>query len=305
MIFFYSKEDILLNEKSNAIVFTGQYELKVRQFRNKTQKRIILFFLISHSIPFLMTFILMALEGSIFVSNSFFNQIIYVAFLSPIVAAIIIIYRYYSNNEKSDYFLSIIDFRRIPLKVFLFILLFPVFIRWLASVMAGQFVISVIQFDFSPQMSLSYAIMLLFFGPIPEELGWRGVALPALKARYGFQKAVLFLGFMWAIWHLPLFFFRETFQYQLGLFTPLFWSFMAGVFFTSIILGAIFNETKQSIFAVILFHYLDNLTGEAFLVSANAEILSSIIRGIIAMMILIRFGNRYASNDNIIMDKRF
>ena len=65
-------------------------------------------------------------------------------------------------------------------------------------------------------MSLSYAIMLLSFGPIPEELGWRGVALPALKARYGFQKAVLFLGFMWAIWHLPLFFFRETFQYQLG-----------------------------------------------------------------------------------------
>ena len=279
--------------------------MKENNLRHDTTGRIKYFFLISHSIPFLMTGILMALEGSIFVSNSFFNQIIYVAFLSPIVAAIIIIYRYYSNNEKSDYFLSIIDFRRIPLKVFLFILLFPVFIRWLASVMAGQFVISVIQFDFSPQMSLNYAIMLLFFGPIPEELGWRGVALPALKARYGFQKAVLFLGFMWAIWHLPLFFFRETFQYQLGLFTPLFWSFMAGVFFTSIILGAIFNETKQSIFAVILFHYLDNLTGEAFLVSANAEILSNIIRAIIAMMILIRFGNRYASNDNIIMDKRF
>ena len=279
--------------------------MKENNLRHDTTGRIKYFFLISHSIPFLMTFILMALEGSIFVSNSFFNQIIYVAFLSPIVAAIIIIYRYYSNNEKSDYFLSIIDFRRIPLKVFLFILLFPVFIRWLASVMAGQFVISVIQFDFSPQMSLNYAIMLLFFGPIPEELGWRGVALPALKARYGFQKAVLFLGFMWAIWHLPLFFFRETFQYQLGLFTPLFWSFMAGVFFTSIILGAIFNETKQSIFAVILFHYLDNLTGEAFLVSANAEILSNIIRAIIAIVIFVHYGRKYMSNGTIVSVKKF
>ena len=241
----------------------------------------------------------MALEGSIFVSNSFFNQIIYVAFLSPLIAAIIIIYWHYSINEKKDYFLSIIDFRRIPLKVFLFILLFPVFIRWLASVIAGQFVISGIQFDFSPQMSLGYVIMLLFFGPIPEELGWRGVALPALQVRYGFQKAVLFLGFMWTIWHLPLFFFQGTFQYQLGLFSPLFWNFMAGVFFTSTILGAIFNEAKQSILAVILFHYLDNLTGEAFLINANAEILSNIIRAIIAIAIFVHYGRKYSSNGTI------
>jgi len=44
----------------------------------------------------------------------------------------------------------------------------------------------------------------MFVFAAAEEIGWRGFALPQLISTMGFLPAVLFLGVMWAIWHLPL-----------------------------------------------------------------------------------------------------
>ena len=254
---------------------------------NKNHKTITSFFLISHGLPYAITILFIFLDGSLIVKDASFNRLIYIAFSSPLLAAIFVVSRYYSKKEKKNYWLSLVDIRRISWKALLFILFFPFIIRLLASVIAGQFVVSGFQFAFSPAMTINYALFLFFFGPVPEEVGWRGVALPALKERYGFRIAVLFLGLMWAIWHLPLFFFRDTYQFQLGLWTPLFWNFMLGAIFTSIILGFLFFKTKQSTLAAILFHYLVNLTGQAFIISNSANILSTVILGMIALMFFI------------------
>lgn len=68
--------------------------------------------------------------------------------------------------------------------------------------------------------SVSVALGLVFFtfwfGPLPEELGWRGFALDRLQRRTTALRASLILGTLWALWHLPLFYMPGTYQAGLG-----------------------------------------------------------------------------------------
>jgi membrane protease YdiL (CAAX protease family) len=50
----------------------------------------------------------------------------------------------------------------------------------------------------------SFAYIFLFGGPLNEEPGWRGFALPQLQFRFNPLLATLILGSIWGIWHFPM-----------------------------------------------------------------------------------------------------
>ena len=133
--------------------------------------------------------------------------------------------------------------------------------------------------DFAPLRDLVAAPMslvptllfVLLFGPLPEEMGWRGYALDLLQAAHGPLAAALLLGAVHGAWHLPLFFIEGSFQHALGAFTPAFWRFMASIVALSVIMAFAFNLTARSTLVAVLLHWTENLSGALADLSGPSE----------------------------------
>ena len=94
---------------------------------------------------------------------------------------------------------------------------------------------------------------LLILGPLSEEIGWRGYALGRLQTRWNALISSLIIGLVWALWHLPLFPMVGTSQHELGL--P-FVGFLVVIMANSIFYTWLYNNTEQSLWSAILFHWL-------------------------------------------------
>ncbi len=99
-----------------------------------------------------------------------------------------------------------------------------------------------------------YFILSLVAGPIGEEPGWRGFALPILQSRYGPAKASLLLGLIWSSWHLPLFLIQ-------GWTTSPFWIYAIIITALSVIITFGYNLSGGSVIAAILVHNTFNAGG--------------------------------------------
>ena len=54
------------------------------------------------------------------------------------------------------------------------------------------------------EIAVMVALLMVFSGPLGEEPGWRGVALPLLLGKRGALNASVVLGLIWTAWPLPL-----------------------------------------------------------------------------------------------------
>jgi len=59
--------------------------------------------------------------------------------------------------------------------------------------------------------TLTYLGIKLTRGPLGEELGWRGFALPVFQTRYNALTSSLLVGVLWFLWHLPIVWMAGTF----------------------------------------------------------------------------------------------
>lgn len=95
----------------------------------------------------------------------------------------------------------------------------------------------------------------LMLGQAGEEVGWRGYALPRLAERFGLGAASVLLGIVWALWHLPLFFFPagDTFHQSFPL-------YLLQVTALSVALAWLYSNTRGSLLPVMLLHAAANNT---------------------------------------------
>jgi membrane protease YdiL (CAAX protease family) len=99
----------------------------------------------------------------------------------------------------------------------------------------------------------AFPIVLLFDGPLGEELGWRGFALPMLLQGRSALSASLVLGVMGAGWHLPLYITKPS---QLA-YIPL-------VISAYVVFTWLFNNTQGSVLLAMLYHTSQNAFGGGF-----------------------------------------
>ncbi|MEO6013679.1 MAG: type II CAAX endopeptidase family protein [Devosia sp.] len=98
---------------------------------------------------------------------------------------------------------------------------------------------------------LAYWIVVLVCYGFGEEIGWRGFALPLLQKRFSPAIATLILTFIWAMWHLPLFWFSPGLS-SLGLGGTIGW--FASLLTGAAILTWLTNATRGSILLAAVFH---------------------------------------------------
>ena len=90
-------------------------------------------------------------------------------------------------------------------------------------------------------------------GPLGEELGWRGFALPRLLEGRSALSAGVILGIIWGVWHLPAFLIGGTPQHSMSL--PL---FIIGAVGISVLMTWAFKGTRGSIVSAVLIHWTFN-----------------------------------------------
>jgi membrane protease YdiL (CAAX protease family) len=97
-----------------------------------------------------------------------------------------------------------------------------------------------------------FLFIFLFIG-LGEEPGWRGFAVPRLQKQHTPLNASLILAPIWALWHLPLM--GNEFP---ALVIP---AFLMSLLGGTLIQTWLFNRTKGSVFAQMLFHAMVNTVG--------------------------------------------
>ena len=134
----------------------------------------------------------------------------------------------------------------------------------------------------------------LFIGGL-EEAGWMYVLQPILYKKYGFIASSVFVGVVWVLWHIPLFFIPGTNHFE-GLIN--FWIFNVQVISLSFFRSAIYRIAgKGYVFSYVLFHTMFNAASSLFGAMTWSGAVAANIVMILFSIIIVAVYNQSACGD--------
>lgn len=185
----------------------------------------------------------------IFGEMSMRNPIFILAVYSPGFAGVFLVWRKHGLKGLESYFQRLTLWRTSKWWWLFVLLAIPTIMYVGAAIKGTDFNL----FPFSPWYQVIPALTLaLFLGSI-EEFGWRGLALPLLQKRFAPFWAGLIIGTIWMIWHAPAFLIGGTIQSGWA-FAP----FFVGGIASSLVMTALFNDSRGSLLLPFLLHFQMN-----------------------------------------------
>ena len=200
--------------------------------------------------------------------------------LSPGIVAIILTAMYFGKNSLKSLFKSIVKWR-VKFKWYIIIIILGIALCGLSLLIFNWISGQSIKPD-QPYNFIFYFILILPLSAFWEEIGWRGFLLPDLQEKYTAIKSSLIIGFVWGLWHLPIYFAINPYGDK----TIIFFIIMfIGCFALSIIATYIYNSTKGSLLACILFHNAINTSAAYFFGNIKGEELRPLIIWILLLIV--------------------
>ncbi|MFX0003383.1 MAG: CPBP family intramembrane glutamic endopeptidase [Promethearchaeota archaeon] len=132
----------------------------------------------------------------------------------------------------------------------------------------------------------------LISGPLNEEAGWRGYALPRLESRFSALISSIILGILWGFWHLPLYLVEVRLPFYIFIFLNI---------VLSILITWGYNNTNGSLVIAVLFHYSFNFVGTyiagklGLLPTMMFYLAGGILIGIYVIIVIIYYGPKRLS----------
>lgn len=171
----------------------------------------------------------------------------------PLMAAVILVYKKQKSQGVNQLLWLAFDFKKVKDR------------RWYLPIVCLMPVITILSYEYTkftgtllsepqtPDLYILIFFIVYFIGAIGEEIGWSGYAIGPLQNRYGALKASIILGVIWAIWHIIPW--SQTHQ------TPVWiiWQSVSTVLLRVIMIW-LFNNTDKSVFGMILFHTMINIS---------------------------------------------
>lgn len=225
-------------------------------------------------------------------NNQFYILFLLIGLVVPFLLALFFISKDKNNSLKQEFISKFTNFKEIDLKLlplFIFLMPFSVIVSILISLFFGE---SINQFNLSENFSFSTGVipvlLLLLMAATFEELGWRGYAFESLEEKYNFFYASLIFSILWSLWHLPLSFVNNSYQYivfQESIYHGL--NFYLSIIPLGFIISWIWLKNARNIPMAIAFHYIINLSQEMFEITQTTKMIQSLVLVIIAMIIVV------------------
>ena len=201
--------------------------------------------------------------------------------VGPLAAALVVARALYGKKDGEEVFKPLMRWR-VGIVWYAVVLLGSVGIMLASMGLRGELGQGVERI--TPSLALLLTFLKYLLAAIPEEVAWRGFALPRLQSRYSALTSSLIIGTLWALWHLPLLFIKGTIMATYPLIP-----YFLGVIAAAIVYTWLYNNSKGSVLIVTIFHAASNTVGPNAGVEQTAVIL------FLAAIIVIAFGPAHFS----------
>lgn len=219
----------------------------------------------------------------------------YLTAYGPLLSAVLVTWRLSGSAGVRSFLRR--GFRGLGWGWFLFSLLSPLLFLVPAAVVAAtrgtaaSYLRGLGQVNFFPYLGLLAWGLWLATSGLGEEVGWRGFALPRFQRRSSMVRSALALGIPWAVWHVPALFYLPNLM-ALGIFLP---GFALGILAGSLVFAWLYNVTRGSILAVVLWHGTLNFVTASKAGEGLTGMFSSMVVMAAAVVIAIVYRGRPAS----------